>query len=661
MLSIAELQRDRSFRWRLVAICLSVALFVAAIYVGVSYRLAADVGQRVEVDALEQETQLIFRELQQNSVAPRRALAHLATTHYEHAVADRSMLIRVSGPDLEWRHTNQLSPELGTALKAQLERALSTGSSSRVLTLDSQQYVWHCQSDGIYQVCLVQNAAAFGTALQFVARRLSITTLIVFWITAWLAITLSSWVNKRVQEKNDALARLATHDSLTGLPNRLFLMALLDRFMSARAANPRGREASPPKEGCMLLIDLDKFKEVNDSFGHSAGDHLLKEVAARLSSVLSSQQTLVRTGGDEFIVWAPQLAEDAARDLAAALVASCNEPVMINDIAINTGASVGLAFYPEHATNAETLLICADAAMYDAKQKHCGWSLFAERDIVTLSEQRLRLKSDLGRAFRDEELKLVFQPKINMQSGEILGVEALARWHHPDEGVLPPHPFIELIEQSGRIQQFGRYVIRTAILQLARWQAQQVAVPIAVNLSPYNLLDLGLLEYTTGLLIEHGVSATMLEIELTESATSQNLASISHQLERFRNAGLRLAIDDFGTGMSSLAYISELNVDVIKIDKTFVSDMEDNRRHRAIIATTIALCRALNCDLVAEGIEHAEQARLLLEMGCSVGQGFHYSVPLGDEEMTQMLRDNQVVARLTAKSSAARYIGASAP
>jgi diguanylate cyclase (GGDEF)-like protein len=391
-----------------------------------------------------------------------------------------------------------------------------------------------------------------------------------------------------------------------------------------------------PKQGCLFVIDLDKFKEVNDTFGHAAGDTLLINVAKKLGQVLDDAQTLVRFGGDKFIIWAPEVDIEQAKNLVQRLIITCNEPVMINKLAISTGASIGLSHYPSQATDPESLILYADTAMYEAKQNRSGWSMFNERNIQC-GRQRLKLRADLDDALSERQIKLHYQPKVSLKDGHIIGVEALARWYHPTDGLLPPAHFIELIEQSGRVQEFGRYVIANAIEQLDLWHQQGLFTPIAINLSPYNLLDPSLLDFTLRLLKNHKIEANKLEIELIESATSVNIEYISQSLNNFKEAGIKLAIDDFGTGMSSLSYISNLNVNHIKIDRSFIDGVEQDIRKQAVVSSVVMLANSFECEVIAEGIENKSQSEMLIEIGCLYGQGYYYAMPMTAENMQAML------------------------
>ncbi|WP_369919704.1 diguanylate cyclase [Marinomonas polaris] len=447
MTALLELQRDKSFRLKLILICLTVALSVASIYTVVSYRLAADLGLKTALDSLHRQAMLIHGELLiTNKKAPEEHLAELIKLVYFNGHLEESELyIKITGPNLEWSIDHKMNPIEIDLLLSKLMLLTSTSLSTVDMpngqeTMSGKQFLWQVVRGDKYQVIIIKTSEYIDNTLTFVMKRLIITSIIVFWLATWFALTLSSWMNKRVQDKNDSLAHLATHDSLTGLPNRLFLANMMHPIIIDHS-DPTYKKyeefySHPPKQGCLFVIDLDKFKEVNDTFGHAAGDTLLIKVAKKLNQVLDATQTLVRFGGDKFIIWAPEVDIEQAKNLVQRLIITCNEPVMINKLAISTGASIGLSHYPSQATDPESLILYADTAMYEAKQNRSGWSMFSERNIQC-GRQRLKLRADLDDALSERQIKLHYQPKVSLKDGHIIGVEALARWYHPTDGLLP--------------------------------------------------------------------------------------------------------------------------------------------------------------------------------------------------------------------------------
>ncbi|MGB0733606.1 MAG: putative bifunctional diguanylate cyclase/phosphodiesterase, partial [Pontibacterium sp.] len=490
MTSLSDLQQDKSFRLRLILACVAIALLVSSIYVVVSYRLSADLGVETELASLEKQTQIFHSGLVADHFDLTERANSIASKLFVDALADDKMYISAFNATEHWEFSQHFSRDEVTKLIQAMSS--SPGANSGVFKLGRQQYIWLNYQGAIYDVLIVRTTSALDDSLLYVAKRLSITTMIVFWISIWSALTLSSLIAKRVQKKNDALARLATHDTLTGLPNRLYLVDYMEKNLpkpvelTSPAAITRPlshRRSDPATYASLFVIDLDKFKEVNDSLGHSAGDKLLIEMGKRIAAFLSKDQLLVRTGGDEFLVWAPDVIGPSAEHLAKALVAECNKPFSINNLSINTGASIGIAYYPRHANTAETLIVKADTAMYEAKRQRCGWMVCNDNNLED-ARDRLKLRADLGCALGLNQIVFYFQPKVDISTGKVMGAEALARWNHPTEGVLSPFHFIDLIERSGRVQEFGRYVLEKNISQLAQWGRRGLDLPIAVNLSP---------------------------------------------------------------------------------------------------------------------------------------------------------------------------------
>jgi diguanylate cyclase (GGDEF)-like protein len=417
------------------------------------------------------------------------------------------------------------------------------------------------------------------------------------------------------------LRHQALHDALTGLPNRTHLH---------RRANRQLRRDAP---AAMLLIDLDRFKEVNDTLGHDYGDALLVEVAERLSGALRRDDTLARFGGDEFAVLVAGAPDRAAViELAGRLQEALRRPFALRGVAVELEASIGVAFYPEHGRTAGRLLQRADVAMYDAKRGGHGIATYtAERDPY--SADRLGLLAELRRAIEHDELVLHYQPKVSLRSGGLTGVEALVRWQHPSRGLLGPHEFVPLAERTGAVHDLTRWVIDHALAQCRAWGERGIDVPVAVNLAAANVVDVTLPDAVAELLERHGVPAGRLECEISEHTAMADPIRATAVLEGLRELGVGLSLDDFGTGHSSLAYLKRLPLDEVKIDRSFVAGMADDENDAVIVRSTIDLARNLGLRVVAEGVETAEIMDSLAELRCDVAQGYFISRPLPADEL----------------------------
>ena len=439
-------------------------------------------------------------------------------------------------------------------------------------------------------------------------------------------------VTKRIRRQMEEIERRALYDDLTGLPNRTLFR---DRIEQAIAP-----------EGCaaVMLLDVDRFREVNDALGHEIGDRLLKEVAIRLGGLVRAGETLARLGGDEFgVLIAPGTDEDATA-LAARIHEALEAPFDLLGFTLEIAVSIGVATYPEHGDNVDVLLQHADVAMYIAKDAHAGTALYtSEQD--TSDAERLALAAELRRAIENEELVVHFQPKADLESGRIVGAEALVRWQHPQRGFIPPNEFVPIAERTGLIKPLSRYVLASAIKQCASWQAGGLDMHIAVNLTIPDLLDLELPDRIAQLLAVTGVRPEQLELEITETTILADPFRVRGVLNRLNAMGLRLAIDDFGTGYSSLAYLKNLPVHTIKIDRSFVMGMCEDASDATIVRSTIDLGRNLGLGIVAEGIESKDVWDALRLAGCTLAQGYFISKPASADDLAELLNERALRTR----------------
>jgi len=409
----------------------------------------------------------------------------------------------------------------------------------------------------------------------------------------------------------------ALHDALTGLPNRALLH---DRFEQAlRVVDRSGACAG------LLLLDLDRFKEVNDTFGHHYGDELLRQIGPRLTGVLRSVDTVARLGGDEFAVLLPGVRDEgAATNIANALLGALARPFHVEGIEVDVEASIGIVIAGKHGTDPITLMQRADIAMYVAKTQHLGAFVY-DPDMDGNSASKLALVGDLRRALERGELILYYQPKVSVTTGDLVGAEALVRWQHPEHGLIFPDAFIPLAERTGLIGPLTNFVINAALAQARTWLDAGRPLPVAVNLSARNLHDAGLVEQVCQLLDVYGVPAYLLELEITESAIMIDPVRARQMLGQLSELGVRLSIDDFGAGYTSLSQLADMPIDEIKIDRSFVMRMADDPNSALIVSSVVELGHNLGMTLVAEGVESAADLNQLAGLGCDVAQGFHFS------------------------------------
>ncbi len=426
----------------------------------------------------------------------------------------------------------------------------------------------------------------------------------------------------------------ALHDVLTDLPNRALFRDRLSQALEA--AQRQGTQL------VVLLMDLDRFKEINDTLGHHHGDALLKQVGPRIAAVLRSSDTVARLGGDEFAVLLPGVAgSESGREMALRILEALEEPFMVQGLRLEVGASIGVARAPEHGEDVDTLIQRADVAMYVAKETHSGCETYEpSQDEHNLD--RLALMGELRRAIDQCELVVAYQPKVELATGAVRGAEALVRWDHPQRGRIPPGAFVEHAEQTGLIKPLTLYVLDAALHQVTRWRREGLDLSVAVNLSVRSLLDHALPGEVAALLERWRAPASALKLEITESTIMADPVRARAILEELHDMGVGLAIDDFGTGYSSLGYLRALPVEELKIDRSFVVAMAASRDDQTIVQSTIDLGRNLGLRVVAEGIESEEVRGRLEELGCHLGQGYHFSRPVSGDELAAWAADRLV-------------------
>jgi|GEM_PF-525789 len=445
-------------------------------------------------------------------------------------------------------------------------------------------------------------------------------------------------VSARLQ---DELNYLATQDSLTQLPNRRFLLERLKHSIDV--------ERRDGKQLALLMLDLDRFKAVNDSLGHAAGDELLQQVAGRIQKRLRDVDMVARLGGDEFIVLLEDIAhsEDAAR-VAKEIVAElsrpfhlpgCNEAGHEPGREVQIGASIGISLYPQHGDNPELLMEQADTAMYEAKQAGRGCFAYFSEELTIAVRKRIALEDRLRRGIEQQELRVFYQPQIDIASGRIVGAEALVRWQCPTEGLIAPINFIPIAEETGLIIAIGEWVLRETCRQGQCWMADGfLPLTLAVNVSTQQFRRCDINALVAGVLAETGFPSGQLELEMTESGLMDNQDKAVEVLNNLRAQGIRLAIDDFGTGYSSLAYLKRFPLDVLKIDKSFIDDIPHLQDDMEITATIIAMGHILGFKVMAEGVETQEQLDFLRNKGCDAYQGYFASKPVAAEKFAELLR-----------------------
>lgn len=531
-------------------------------------------------------------------------------------------------------HASSSTPHLAFLARSHklVETALQSAHDTGKVTIGDQAYTFaaaEVPGSPYTLISISPRGYAARGALSRLASRLGVTGLMIAWVAVWISLVISTAVARRLRAQTDRLRYQATHDALTGLPNRAALLENLN--LAIANAEPNGRSVA------LLLMDLDRFKEINDTLGHATGDLLIQKVADRLRVSLWEGDTIARLGGDEFGLILPMANSADTRLVVSKLRSILAEPSDVHGLSLRTDASIGIALYPEHAEDSGSLMRCAETAMYHAKSKRGGFEIYdASNDPFSIDQ--LRLTADVSRALAGGELFMVYQPKMDFGTGRCTGAEALLRWQHPERGFVPPDQFIPLAEQTSTIKDITFWTLDTAVAQCRKWHDAGNQIAVAVNLSATMLHDSTVPVRINGVLREHNVAPEFLQLEITETAIMIDPEGAFENLQALSHMGFHLSIDDFGTGYTSLSYLKRLPVDEIKIDKSFVMNMSENENDATIVSALIDLAHEMNLRVVAEGVETEDVLNLLAEKGCDQSQGYFHSRPLPPEELLEWLR-----------------------
>lgn len=467
--------------------------------------------------------------------------------------------------------------------------------------------------------------------LKFIGVPLGISLFIGIWIALWASAILANLINK-VESKNIQLKFQAHHDPLTKLPNRDALVEVAQEAIeSARAAE---------EELIVCLIDIDALKDINDTLGHKNGDILLNQITQRLQQSLRSSDHIGRLGGNKFVVILRHTQTNNIEAICNKLLENFEVVFEIDNHRLYVRARLGVSIFPDHAGNSLTLIQKAETALHKARKMALDFAVY-DISLDKNNADRLKLTHDLRHAIHNEELKLYYQPQLNTRNGTITSVEALARWVHPEKGFIPPDVFIDIAEQTGLIQPLTDWVLRTAIEQCSMWQKMGIDLTVSVNLSARNLHDETLGQQVFNLLNYWNISPDKLCLEITETSMMTDPEHARLLLDGLDKLGVRISIDDFGTGYSSLAYLKNLPVDEIKVDKSFVLNMSTDDSDASIVRATVSLAHDLGLEVVAEGVEDQIAQDVLEKLGCEFIQGYHFARPMPAEDLTPMLIENK--------------------
>ena len=626
-----------------IAVAISLALVMTGIWNGYKTSLIAEESIKSSLELQQLSDRLRFHQDSMSS-----AIEQAVTTNESHWQNNYELsLLQLQ----EAMNATELALSSPIIAKIQEEQKLITDIERQLFTMiESGQRVaaFSLFASDEYQdtkIMLEQDALTLRATLDRRAKDI-ITTLnsqldrttmalvsqIVLIIAIWLYVIsiVRRWQTHLVQHSEE-LQHLAHYDALTGIGNR----ALFQQRLEA-AFNQSNRDHKPVG---LILMDIDHFKDINDSLGHDVGDHLLIHVAEKLQAACRETDTVVRLGGDEFAIIATNL--DRKRDSAVLgnkILSIFEKPLNIQGSQIKTGTSIGLAFFPDDAHSADELLRKADMALYEAKRNGRATFKFFDASIENAARHKAEMQADLQRAIAEEEFELHYQPIIDIARNIVIGAESLLRWRHPTQGLIAPDQFIPIAEESRLIVPIGEWALRKACEQQAQWETSGMhALNIAVNLAAVQFNERKLIQTVRDIMQETGIRKNRLIIEITESTLMETEGDVIAKLHSLKSLGLKLAIDDFGTGYSSLAYLKRFPIHHLKIDREFVKDLPEDSHDVAIARSIIKMAHELEISVVAEGIEEAEQLQFLREAECNYGQGYHFGKPMPADEFRDWL------------------------
>ena len=513
-----------------------------------------------------------------------------------------------------------------------LEKILEQKQPTGSILSDGRRYVWSSAalpktSNRLFYITRAEDTVRSG--LSRLASRLFVTGIIVVWVAVWVALIMATMVSRRLNAQTAALQHQATHDSLTNLPNRALLHERLAQAIHAVDGNRPSVS--------LVMMDLDRFKEINDTLGHHVGDLLLKALGERLAKTLWGSDTVARLGGDEFALLLPLADSSHTLLVIDKVLKVLSEPFVIDGMTLDVEGSLGIAVYPDDSQNAIELISHADVAMYQAKQRGERYVRYDPGQDPN-SIQRLIRMTDLRHAGDRNELALYYQPKIDVRTQRVSGAEALIRWHHPRHGLVMPDTFIADAEQTGAIKPLSDWVLNEAARQCAEWNAAGMPLTVSINMSARVIQDVQLPARVSAVLEKHGVRAEQLDIEITETAIMSDPQRAAQVMTALDAMGVRLSIDDFGTGYTSLSQLRRLPVDEVKIDRSFVMNMLRDANDAMIVRSIIDLAHNMNRTVVAEGVESKKILDALAALNCDVAQGYFFSKPLSVTDFQNWLK-----------------------
>ncbi|MDH5611740.1 MAG: EAL domain-containing protein [Gammaproteobacteria bacterium] len=623
------------FSTQLVLSIIGITILSLSVFGGIAYWIIDDGHNQNHNELLKHITTIIHKHWLKTDIKT-LTQPSLNEIYEKFATPETLFLIEnIDGTCLVAGNTTLPPSELASNIASSSKKTDTAHANHGTLKMDNHDYHWNTSQlpNSQYRLTLLRDDSTGQHQSDIkLGMRLLTTSIIIIWLAVWLSLLLSSIISRRLKEKNEAIQYQAMHDSLTGLPNRSLLF---DRIDQAQLTSHRNKIPF-----ALMIMDLDNFKEINDALGHHFGDLMLTKVSKIIQETLRENDSLARLGGDEFALLLPDTEQDGAIICARKILNSLKTPFNIKDTRIESSASIGIAFYPQDGDDAETLLQRADIAMYQAKRTRSHYVIY-DQNKDSDNVRQLKLMNDLRETIKNDQLNVYYQPMIDQRTGCTIAAEALARWNHPELGFISPEEFIPIAERTGLIRKLTLSIAKQAMHDCKQWQDMGYEMMIAINISTHCLQDQSFPKKLNQILQSSGISAYNVELEITETVLMQDIGRASQILQQLDQAGFNLSIDDFGTGFSSLAYLKELPVNTLKIDKSFIFDMDNNEDDTAIVQTIIELAHNFNCKVIAEGVETANSLQQLKNLGNDIAQGYFFSKPIPFEELTLWLQNSK--------------------
>lgn len=605
-----------SLRLKLILSFVTTSLVVIIVFAVIAYTSAKDYARFSELNHVHEANEQFINKLGVDSPSLEqieRLLPGNDTRDSLYFIVDSSSgnVVSITGDETQLEIASSLIDQIG----------MVSGKNKGLTTIRGANYFWAADSIPNTQYILLNTFkhldSDVGEFLDYIGNTLAITIFTAMWFSLWAATILANLFQRLANQKTE-IEHQARHDPLTSLPNRKTISEILDTSIL---------ENNDETEDLLLcLIDINGLSDINDSLGHEYGDSLLVHVSERLQEVLRTSDKVGRFGGDKFSIIFAHSKNTAVEELCNRLLATFDRAFHVEGHDLYLGATLGIAGYPEHAEDSQALIQKAEIALHNAKNSSKDFYIY-DSNLDQDNTKRLNLANDLRQAIRNGQLELHYQPQLDLRTGKIVSVEALARWNHPKHGSIPPDTFILIAERTGQIKQFTEWVLATAIKQCAEWRKSFHSLSLAINLSARNLHDETLVKQISRLIRHWKIIPEQICLEITETAMMADPEHARSILEEMDRLGLRISIDDFGTGYSSLSYLKKLPVDEIKIDRSFVMNMGNSENDTSIIRATVGLAHDLGLSVVAEGVEDQKSQDQLQEMGCEIAQGYHICRP----------------------------------